>query len=362
MARQNTKFDSSLGRSKGPRCCRLHAAARESCERRVVRGKEAGEPINESDRCCIHHVDCGRGLKCGMDLRGEPRVQGQEARELAIRATLTRTPSASSLLGARLRGCVRVPASELFGSDLLTALQGILVPLTGRGGLLRPAQSAGPEGTIHRPQVRTLQNNPPLPSFKPPARINPHVEGEDKKCTRLFTVPAGRVLQRRGFPIASGKGLFCRVEGLLESSQSAELTGNPVITEVNGHSYRDLQQRLSPISSWYPTCHPTSQPTRNLPQHSAANRAQGQSPPESRGTKIMDITPSMEQSRHQGPLRCGALPPRQTGEGREIIYTVIEKCDDEVKQRVLSLLVNQATRRAAFYSGVGVTTIKQIRK
>ncbi|KAJ8868123.1 hypothetical protein PR048_031932 [Dryococelus australis] len=53
---------------------------------------------------------------------------------------------------------------------------------------------------------------------------------------------------------------------------------------------------------------------------------------------------------------------RKHREERDIISTVIEKCGDEAKQQVLSLLVNQATRRAAFYTGVGIIITKQIRK
>lgn len=49
-------------------------------------------------------------------------------------------------------------------------------------------------------------------------------------------------------------------------------------------------------------------------------------------------------------------------EGREIISHVIEKCDEEAENNSFSHLAKQATRRAAFYTGVSETTIKLIRK
>ncbi|GLG95894.1 Uncharacterized protein GBIM_02761 [Gryllus bimaculatus] len=53
---------------------------------------------------------------------------------------------------------------------------------------------------------------------------------------------------------------------------------------------------------------------------------------------------------------------RQFGEGREIIASVIEACDKEKKQNHLLVPLTKATERAAVYTGVGVTSIKTIRK
>ena len=59
-------------------------------------------------------------------------------------------------------------------------------------------------------------------------------------------------------------------------------------------------------------------------------------------------------------------PPRKNKvihtEGREIISKVIEGCDAEARENAYKLNVKQATKRAAFYTGVGITTIKTIRK
>jgi hypothetical protein len=49
-------------------------------------------------------------------------------------------------------------------------------------------------------------------------------------------------------------------------------------------------------------------------------------------------------------------------EGREIVGSVIEKCDEESRNNCLKYRLNQATRRAAHYANVSETTIKQIRK
>lgn len=49
-------------------------------------------------------------------------------------------------------------------------------------------------------------------------------------------------------------------------------------------------------------------------------------------------------------------------EGREIISSVIEKCDEESRKGAYSFTVKNATARAAYYTGVSEFTVKKIRK
>jgi hypothetical protein len=46
----------------------------------------------------------------------------------------------------------------------------------------------------------------------------------------------------------------------------------------------------------------------------------------------------------------------------EIIANVIEKCDEESRQKRLLLLINKATERAAMYTGKSWSSILRIRR
>ncbi|KAJ4444762.1 hypothetical protein ANN_06559 [Periplaneta americana] len=49
-------------------------------------------------------------------------------------------------------------------------------------------------------------------------------------------------------------------------------------------------------------------------------------------------------------------------EGHGIISNIIEKCDEEAKNKSFAFTVSQATKRAAYYAGVSESLIKSIRK
>jgi hypothetical protein len=49
-------------------------------------------------------------------------------------------------------------------------------------------------------------------------------------------------------------------------------------------------------------------------------------------------------------------------EGMEIIVNVTEKCDEELRQKLLLLLINKATQRAAMYTGKSRSSILRLRR